>query len=542
MKKLLAVLSALFMVTATAGCMSLGGESGGLGGSGGSGGSGDASLHILAATELKDLEPLIQQAADDLGKDISVSYDGGTLENSQGLKDGGYDGTYDATWFATNRYADLIGASDALADQYPLANSPIALGVRSDLAQQKGWVDNPPTWDDLVAAADAGELSFGMTDPTASNSGFSTVVSAATALADTGLALTEEDINRVAPQLQTFFSSQTVSSGSSGWLADTFAQDPTKADAIFNYESTLFQLKKAGQDIEVVVPADGTITADYPLSALKHPQNTGSGEAVRELADWFQEHQQEVADTYRRPVQGVDTLPAELARHTPIELPFPATENVTTQLLDKYNGEFRMPGQSTFLLDTSGSMEGERLASLKRIMHELIGGTAATSTGDVSFRDRESVELLPFNDALEEGASSVIADADPASRENLDAFVNNLEPGGYTATYAALEQVLTQQAAAKAKSESTQDQNEKTRTPTVVLLSDGQATAEPFYDQFVADYGQHPEWSGIPVFVILYGEANRGEMEQLAQLTGGKVFDAQNGDLAETFKEIRGYQ
>ena len=75
-----------------------------------------------------------------------------------------------------------------------------------------------------------------------------------------------------------------------------------------------------------------------------------------------------------------------------------------------------------------------------------------------------------------------------------------------------------------------------------MLLSDGQATAEPFYDQFVADYGQHPEWSGIPVFVILYGEANRGEMEQLAQLTGGKVFDAQNGDLAETFKEIRGYQ
>ena len=42
--------------------------------------------------------------------------------------------------------------------------------------------------------------------------------------------------------------------------------------------------------------------------------------------------------------------------------------------------------------------------------------------------------------------------------------------------------------------------------------------------------------------MILYGEANRGEMEQLAQLTGGKVFDAQNGDLAETFKEIRGYQ
>ena len=30
-------------------------------------------------------------------------------------------------------------------------------------------------------------------------------------------------------------------------------------------------------------------------------------------------------------------------------------------------------------------------------------------------------------------------------------------------------------------------------------------------------------------------------MEQLAQLTGGRVFDAENGDLTAAFKEIRGY-
>lgn len=46
----------------------------------------------------------------------------------------------------------------------------------------------------------------------------------------------------------------------------------------------------------------------------------------------------------------------------------------------------------------------------------------------------------------------------------------------------------------------------------------------------------------IPVFVILYGEASEEEMSFLANFTGGKVFNARGGNLAETFEEIRSYQ
>ena len=51
-----------------------------------------------------------------------------------------------------------------------------------------------------------------------------------------------------------------------------------------------------------------------------------------------------------------------------------------------------------------------------------------------------------------------------------------------------------------------------------------------------------PEKRSIPVFVILYGDANKAEMTELAKLTGGEVFDALNGDLESAFKEIRGFQ
>jgi hypothetical protein len=38
------------------------------------------------------------------------------------------------------------------------------------------------------------------------------------------------------------------------------------------------------------------------------------------------------------------------------------------------------------------------------------------------------------------------------------------------------------------------------------------------------------------------GENNEGEMTALAQLTGGRAFDARTGSLSDAFKEIRGYQ
>ena len=44
-----------------------------------------------------------------------------------------------------------------------------------------------------------------------------------------------------------------------------------------------------------------------------------------------------------------------------------------------------------------------------------------------------------------------------------------------------------------------------------------------------------------PTFAII-GEGNTDEMNALATLTGGKTFDAQNGDLTDVFKQIRGYQ
>jgi Ca-activated chloride channel family protein len=47
---------------------------------------------------------------------------------------------------------------------------------------------------------------------------------------------------------------------------------------------------------------------------------------------------------------------------------------------------------------------------------------------------------------------------------------------------------------------------------------------------------------GIRVFPILFGEGSPKELQELADMTGGRLFDSRTKALAAVFKEIRGYQ
>ena len=490
----------------------------------------DDALSIVAATELKDLEPLVMQASRDLGFPITLEFHGGTLQNSQDLKNGKFNGEVDATWMATNRYVDLIGARGALADETKIATSPVAFGVNKAKAKELGWDIKQPTWSDFADAAREGKFTFGMTDPSSSNSGFSALVSVATAMADTGSALTDHDVEKVSPRLQELFQALTLVSGSSGWLADVFKEDPSKADAIINYESTLHQLRAEGAAIEVIVPADGVISADYPLSTLAEPKNDDAAAKVKALSAWLLDHQQSVAESFRRPVSDVENMPAELQGQTVIELPFPGNYGTVQSLVDRYNNEFRTRGNTTFVLDTSGSMEGERLDSLKEIMTSLIDGSAATDTGNVSLRDGEMVTLQQFASVPYVPFTGEYNSADPAVKKQFQDYIDGFQAGGETNIYDTLIDVITKT-------------DPKAGIASIVLLTDGEVTAGRDLATFKQDYDRITLKKGtVPVFVILYGEANVEEMNLLADMTGGAVFDALNGDLAEAFKEIRGYQ
>mgnify|MGYP001366518347 CR=1 FL=1 len=42
--------------------------------------------------------------------------------------------------------------------------------------------------------------------------------------------------------------------------------------------------------------------------------------------------------------------------------------------------------------------------------------------------------------------------------------------------------------------------------------------------------------------MVLFGEAQEGELKELVNITGGRVFDARKTPLYAVFKDIRAYQ
>jgi len=90
--------------------------------------------------------------------------------------------------------------------------------VHQRVSRKLGWDREAPTWRDIAKAAETRKFTYGMTDPSASNSGFSALVGVASALSGGGAALDAKRAIEVPDDLRRFFAAQTMTAGSSGWL------------------------------------------------------------------------------------------------------------------------------------------------------------------------------------------------------------------------------------------------------------------------------------------------------------------------------------
>ncbi|GHH90046.1 substrate-binding and vWA domain-containing protein [Streptomyces capillispiralis] len=476
------------------------------------------TLRVLASSELSDMTPVFERVEKDTGVTLRPTYIG-TLDAVDMLATGKTDGRYDAVWLSSNDYLRLRPEAAAkVVSETPVMSSPVAVGVRPATVEKLGWTPDDVTWAQVERAVRDGRLTYGMTDPARSNSGFSTLVAVASALSGAQSALTDADVAKAAPRMKDFFRGQELTSGSSGWLAGAYARRGD-VDALLNYESVLEGFK----NLTVIRPKDGVVTADYPLSSLA---STGPAarEDVRRVTEALRTDavQRLITDhTHRRPVVASVPPAAGLDTDRRRELPFPGSRSVADGLLDAYENELRRPSRTVYVLDTSGSMEGDRLDRLKQAL------TGLTS----DFRDREEVTLMPFGSAVKSVRTHVVRPEDPqAGLSAIRADTARLTAEGETAIYTSLRTAYDHLG------------DGGDAFTSVVLMTDGENTAGDGPADFTSFHrGLTGERRDIPVFPILFGDSDRTELEGIAELTGGRLFDGR-GSLDGAFEEIRGYQ
>ncbi len=492
------------------------------------------SLRVLAGSEIKDLEPLKARMEKAAGTPIEFIYSG-SLDAVEKLEAGEQ---FDAVWLSHSKYllqTPSIKAKVRASER--IMTSPVILGVKVSKAAQLGWDKVDPTWTDIARAAASGKLSYGMTNPASSNTGFTALVGVAAALADKQDSLTIADIKT--KELRQLFTGVKLTSGSSGWLADAYVREQARFDGMINYESVILQLNAEGkltEKLAPIYPKEGIVTADYPLMLLNDSKRKAYDELVKFLRS--PEVQRDITErTLRRPIVPEVQAAAAIPKKTLAELPFPASREVLDALIDAYQGQLRRPASTYFVIDTSGSMQGEGITQLRDAMAALSGADTTLSGRFARFQTREQIYMLPFSGQPGTPLRFNMPD-DAAKTEavltSAREFASQLRADGGTAIFSSVKMALEAAQADRAKAPD--------RQYSVVVMTDGRNESGMSEKEFADWYERQGEAKqGIPVFGLLFGKAEKSQLERIATLTGGRVFDARKG-LRTAFKEIRGYQ
>ncbi|MBE3595043.1 MAG: VWA domain-containing protein [Candidatus Carbobacillus altaicus] len=499
------------------------------------------SFRIIGGSELKDLKDtgLLDWLSRQSGVNIEL-VESGSLAAVETIALDGHD--FDGLWIPNGFYLE------AFRDQIPHAPttyerifmSPVIPAVQRSVAESLGWLTADGSaradlsWNDVREAATAERLKLYITHMQSSNSGALGVLSMMQSYLNTADPLTAQDLGnaQMIRSMQNFFMHGIQkTSGSSGWLADIFFKE--HGQAIINYENVLAALNQQGADLVLLYPKDGVFIADYPFYLINEAKKEAYDKIVSVmLSESFQK--QAMEKTFRRPFRltlNGDEKPGgiDMARQFNTYA-MPAEGKVLKEAIHLYTEVVRKPSDIVFVIDVSGSMQGQRIDEVKQSIKNLLGDDLTFSGQIARFTQKDKVTFIRFNHTVYPPFTVDIQGEGDLT--TIRTFVENeLTTGGKTAIYSALAEAL------KSLDVSSE------YYPSIVLLTDGEHNSGISMKDFKKQYADFVQRTNrkVPIYTILYGEASSQELEDIADISGGKMFDGKKEPLQQIFKEVRGY-
>ena len=494
----------------------------------------DGTIRILSGSENEELETVIDECSQATGVEIEMDYKG-SVDIMRELESGAKE--YDAVWPASSIWLSMGDVDHLVKHSQSISMTPVVFGIRESLAEELGFKEKDVSVKDILAAIQDGKMSFCMTSATQSNSGASAYIGFLYALLGKQEGMTAGDLKgeQLRADITGLLGGVERSSGSSDWLKDLFLKEDY--DAMVNYECLIIdanrQLESEGKEpLYIVYPYDGLSIADSPLGYVDHGDSQKE-EAFQAVQQYLlsEEAQSQIEATGRRiSANGVsdenrDVFKEEWGIDTerilsPIQMP---DSDVLMEALNLYQTSFKKPSLNIYCLDFSGSMEGTGETQLKDAMSQILLQENA-SKNFLQANAGEVNEVIFFDNTILD-IERAADDSDEALAQ-LYQKVADFQIAGGTDIY---------NAAAQALAEASSYDLEK-YTPAIILMTDG-----------VSDYNYRTfqnAWDtlgiDVPVFSITFGAADPTQLEELAEATGGRVFDGTQ-DLTEAFRSVKGY-
>ncbi len=495
---------------------------------------GNSPLKIIASTENRDLESVILDYA--RANDLTVSIDyAGTIEIMDKLNSGE---NYDAVWTSNSIWLYMLDSSKvSIKNSKSTSINPVVFGITKSKAESLGFVGKDVYTKDIVNAIEAGKLKFNMPAVTQTNTGATAYLGFLTTLAGNPEILRQEDIEKdsLKASLTSLFSGVGRSSGTEEFLEELFLNG--NYDAVVTYEASIIninkKLEKRGKEpLYIVYAKDGVSISDAPFAYIDH-KDKGKLATFEKIQSYLlsSEGQEKLGKTGRRVWYGGTNVNVDKTIFNPnwgidttkylTTVKYPATD-VIIKALGLYQTELRKPIHAVFCLDYSGSMYGTGITQLRNAMQYILDEEEA-GKNLLQFSKDDKITVIPFN---KDNIAVWQTNSGTDTTELLN-NINYLEAGGSTNIYDCSIKALDIL--------DKEDQNKYNLS--IIIMTDGQSNYGRFgnlrtkYNQVRKD---------IPIFGILFGDADSSQLEDIAELTNATVFDGRT-NLLEAFKKVRGF-
>lgn len=429
------------------------------------------------------------------------------------------------------------GQPDFQGNCASVAQSPLVIAMWRPIAEALGWPARSLGWLDIGSlAADPSAWAYysggqfgptfrlGHTHPGLSGSGASTLLAIVQAAESKTDAVTVEEIQQ--PIVR---ASVSAFEGTVSWFSvstDHLGQVMQKRGldylgAAILYESTAIHYGSGDPGLVPIYPLEGTSMATHP-ACLNRSASAEVQEAAAAFRNFLLEQEaQQLAVTYGlRPVSDQVTIgaPLDLAHGVDLSQPQVIFNSPTVETIYAVQDLWQTARKDVnlvMLLDTSGSMQGEKIEKMRQAAIQFV-----QQMGDedfitvVAFADNPVIFIQhqPVGQARDEAARKISA----------------LPAGGDTALYDAIGLGST----LIANSTSSQTTN------ALVVLTDGQDTISSQY-HFDQQLIEAATANNTTVFAIAYGaDADQKILTTLADQANGNFYLGNEANIAAIYQEM----
>ena len=422
------------------------------------------------------------------------------------------------------------------------ATSPIVIAAWEDVARDLGWPAEPVGWREIQAKATE-DPSFRWSHPSTSHaSGLLATLAEFYAGANLTRGLTEE----IATSEETLAYVQAVEStvrfygeGEDVILERLAAEGKGFLDAFVVQEQLVLRWNRMRPDEHLVAlyPTEGTLWADHPLALLAlgggdEPAVTGNQELVfSALAEFLAsvEVQDHLLAAGYRPTNldiALDREGSPFSQTDAVDWRQPKTtlQMPSASVVDVVQHVWwyiKRPTNVYLVVDTSGSMGGDKLRLTKTALHAFVGQIRG---------DRDQVGLIEFGGEIK--SLKPLQPLDDAHRLSLEHHIDRLEASGQTALLDAVWHGY----------DSLQRRGDTEAINALVVMTDGQENASRVRVEQLLSRLKQDTAVDVVVFTIAFGRgADENLLRRIAEAGRGQFRRADETDIEQLYRVISTY-